>query len=261
MKSVSLVLFVTLVISSVLANVIQPNVGFPVGPVVGGQNAVPHSAPWIVSLQRNRNHHCGGSIISPDWILTAAHCIVNTPPTIVFEAVAGKHDIGLTEVTEERRVIDRLIPHQNYPGGVAPFDIGLAHLQVPFALTSSIRIIPLPPRDVVHSGQATLFGWGSTSTGFFPSYPRILQTVNKPIVDYATCEQIFGSRLHPTNICTGPLTGGISACSGDSGGPLDQNGVIVGIVSWGGIPCGRPNSPSVFVRVSAFIDWIDQNRV
>lgn len=60
-----------------------------------------------------------------------------------------------------------------------------------------------------------------------------------------------------TNLCTGPLTGGLSTCSGDSGGPLIQNGEVIGIVSWGFIPCGTTNAPSVFVTVADYEGWID----
>lgn len=65
--------------------------------------------------------------------------------------------------------------------------------------------------------------------------------------------------LSPNNICTGPLSGGLSACSGDSGGPLEQDGTVIGIVSWGMTPCGSRGAPSVFTKVSAYIDWINYN--
>lgn len=69
-------------------------------------------------------------------------------------------------------------------------------------------------------------------------------------------EDIMGSSepLADTNVCTGPLDGSMGACSGDSGGPLAQGNVVVGIVSWGITPCGSPGAPSVYTRVSAFID-------
>lgn len=62
-----------------------------------------------------------------------------------------------------------------------------------------------------------------------------------------------------SNICTGPLSGGHSACNGDSGGPLAQDGTLVGIVSWGYVPCASVGAPAVFTEVSHFVDWLDQN--
>lgn len=242
-----------------------PRFAHPIdGRVVGGQNAERNSAPWIVSIQwvlLGARHMCGASIIANDWVVTAAHCLVGLPPIGRMEVAAGRHDISLNEATEQRRVLDRKWVHENYPGGVAPNDIGLIHLQIPFAFNSAVRAIALPRSGVIHSGQVRLAGWGSTSTGLLPNMPNILQDVWKPIIPYDTCEEVLGdSPLAPTNVCTGPLTGGISACSGDSGGPLEQNGELVGIVSWGFIPCGSSGAPSVYTRVSAFIEWINSIR-
>uniref|UniRef100_A0A6M2DW75 Putative trypsin-like serine protease n=1 Tax=Xenopsylla cheopis TaxID=163159 RepID=A0A6M2DW75_XENCH len=245
------------------------SIGFPDGfppefRVVGGHSAKQHQFPWQVSLQRSGSHFCGGSILNANWVITAAHCISGTSG---YQAVAGKHDLSKTESTEQRSNFKRTIVHKSYAGGVAPYDIALIEVATPFKLNDAVQTVKLPTRDEPHSGQVTLSGWGSTSTSSFPSYPNILQTVDKPIVPYAECEKVLGGAgatpLHPTNICTGPLTGGVSACSGDSGGPLVQyNGndvTLLGVVSWGYIPCGGVNKPSVYTRVSAHLDWIQDN--
>lgn len=238
--------------------------GFSTGRVVGGANAVPHSAPWIVSLQWGLvtpSQHCGGSIISPAWVVTAAHCLGGITNFGVFVMIAGRHNIGIAELaSEQRRNINRARTwsHPSYAGGVGPFDIGMIHAAPVFTFNAFVSPIALPAAGFIHSGLATLHGWGSTSTTNIPSLPSILQTVTKPIVPMAQCVAVLGagSPVHPTNVCTGPLTGGVSACSGDSGGPLVQAGQLVGVVSWGTIPCGTVNRPSVYVRTSAFNDWI-----
>lgn len=237
--------------------------GFPDGRVVGGQEAMAHSAPWIVSLQIvliTARHNCGGSIISPDWIVSAAHCL-NLPAIGRLEAVAGRHDLTINELTQQRRAVNRRWIHPAYTGGVAPYDIGLIQTEIPFAINNVVRAIALPSQGTIPIGAARLHGWGSTSTTSTPSYPNRLQTVSKPIIPYQVCEDVLGnSPLHSTNVCTGPLTGGVSACSGDSGGPLDQHNELIGIVSWGVIPCGTISKPSVYVRVSAFVNWINEIR-
>lgn len=238
--------------------------GFPEGRIVGGQDASPHSAPYIVSIQwvlLSARHICGGSIIGSDWIITAAHCLVGLPAIGRLEAAAGRHDFSLAESTEQRRLIDRRWVHPDYPGGVAPNDIALIHVQIPFAITYAVNAIALPPAHSIHSGNARLNGWGSTSTGLLPNNPNILQVVYKPVLPWEVCRDVLGdSPLTSTMLCTGPLTGGVSACSGDSGGPLELNNQLIGIVSWGYIPCGSVGAPSVYTRVSAFIDWINSIR-
>ncbi len=237
--------------------------GFSSGRVVGGSDAVPNSAPWIVSLQWGTvrpSHFCGGSIISENWVITAAHCAVAYPTVGIATIVAGLHDLNVFNGYEQIRRVDlsQIWVHEDYPGTVGPHDISLILIQHPFEFTNIIAPIFLPNAGQIHSGNATLFGWGSTSTTFYPIYPNILQTVSKPIIPHDVCmEQFAQTPVHQNNVCTGPLTGSISACSGDSGGSLTQDDELIGIVSWGFIPCGLPNSPSVYVRVSAYIPWIN----
>lgn len=236
---------------------------FSHGRVVGGDDAEAYSAPWIVSLQWGTvrpEHFCAGSIITENWILTAAHCAVAYPDSGIATVVAGLHDLNVFQGYEQIRQVDTSLiwMHEDWSGAVGPHDIGLILNTRPFEFNNIIGPIFLPSANEIHSGQVTLFGWGSTSNTLYPSYPNILQTVSKPIIPIATClAQFAGTPVHENNVCTGPLTGGISACSGDSGGPLTQDDELVGIVSWGFIPCGQPNSPSFYVRVSAYIAWIN----
>ncbi|XP_053688068.1 trypsin-1-like [Sabethes cyaneus] len=240
------------------------------GRVVGGENAQPGEFPSIVSLQRliltTSAHICGGSIINARWALTAGHCITESPDGARFAVWAGAHNIGATEANRQVVNVENSIVHPEYLGGVNPSDVAVLFLEEALIMNQFVQPAVLPAQgNVAVPGPATLAGWGSTSTGIIPSMPSILQRVDKPIIDYATCETAAGgpgnSPLGPTNVCTGPLTGGIGACSGDSGGPLYvmTNGVQtqVGIVSWGWIPCGSVGRPSVYVGVASYRSWID----
>ncbi|XP_014230915.1 trypsin-1-like [Trichogramma pretiosum] len=240
--------------------------------IVGGNDASPGEFPHQVSLQWGLppilplSHMCGGSIISESWILTAAHCPKGVPFGNLY-VVAGKYLIGSREATEQKSVVKKSYIHPKYPGNVAPYDIALLKLSTPLKFNEKVQPIALPKADVYPEGEVTLSGWGSTSTSQFPVMPDKLQKAVLPVVDLESCEKAIqtmepgNSPLHETNVCTGPLTGGVSACSGDSGGPLikigkDAKPEVIGIVSWGFIPCGSEGAPSVYTRTSAHIDWI-----
>lgn len=179
-----------------------------------------------------------------------------------MQVAAGKHAIALGEPNEQIRDVNVRTRHPDYAGGlsVGPFDIGVLGVSASFDYNDFVQPIALPLQDDVHTGIATLYGWGSisnTSTAIFPSH---LQKVDKDIMTFQQCNQFFSSPpLHTSNICTGPVNSNIDGCNGDSGSPLVQiiNNVVqvIGVVSWGPSPCGP--GPSVKVHTSAFIDWIN----
>jgi prostatin (serine protease 8) len=242
---------------------------FPFSPqVVGGEEAPEGGYPFIVSLQLLSQHFCAGSILNNQWIITAAHCVdaVSGMENLVV-VKAGKHNIQSTEDSEQTAQVSQAIQHENYQGGVGPYDIGLLKLKTPLKLTDRVQAIELASPESDPTGEAWLCGWGSTSRSAFPDMPSKLQQVKMEYLDRATCHEAVkrltgSSPVHETNVCTGPLDEGISACSGDSGGPLitrnGQKAIQTGIVSWGIIPCGTTGAPSVYARISKFNDWIAQ---
>lgn len=238
------------------------------------REAVPHSAPYIVSIQRMTPddglvHYCAGTIIHENWILTAAHCLTSDETVENSIIVAGCHDLRGTEEGDcvQVRTIDHYVRHELYLGGINPYDIALIYTKRPLQFTEHVQPAQLPEQDVLPVGSGTFYGWGNISMTLVPNYPHRLQEADMPILDMEICERILagsGLQLHETNLCTGPLNGGVSICTADSGGPLmqpccdgfEEGYTVIGIVSWGKMPCGQKNSPSVFVRVSAFTHWI-----
>lgn len=156
---------------------------------------------------------------------------------------------------------------------VSPFDINVVRVDRDFILNSLVATIALPPLNFLHSGDVQAFGWGSMVPVPPPVLPDILQTTTQNIIEFEACREamdtIFpgGHPLHFTDVCTGPLSGSHGTCNADSGGPIVQSNPstgrleLVGVTAWGPSPCNSANFPSVFARVSAFVEFINQNIV
>nr|XP_012229372.1 PREDICTED: trypsin-like [Linepithema humile] len=281
MSSKAIVFFALLAVAFAGKSIFRPRLGLRVPylpslafspQVVGGDEASQNAHPYIVSLQwgtssATTSHFCAGSILNSQWILTAGHCVQAVPSAGTFLVKAGKHHINIVETTEQTVKVLKSFVHEKYQGGVGPYDVGLLKLSTPLELNSEVQPIELPEAESEPTGDAILIGWGSTSRSGIPNMPDKLQIVDLHYVDRKTCheavERLTGSSpVHETNVCTGPLTGGISACSGDSGGPLvkryGNKEKITGIVSWGIIPCGTVGAPSVYTKVSKFNDWLHE---
>ncbi|XP_055613475.1 trypsin-1-like [Uranotaenia lowii] len=241
--------------------------------IVGGEQASAHEFPYQISLQwvfnepgKETMHFCGGSLLDEYHVLTAGHCKTSYSEKGYIEVVAAEHDTSVTEGSEQRRMVASFIVHEDYDGEVGPNDIAIIRVTEQFNLNDKVATVQLPKALEEFEGEAMLSGWGSISTTPFPDYPDVLRKASLPLVNYKECSRMYGpySPVTETNICAGTTDGSKSACSADSGGPLvkqqgDQN-VQVGVVSWGAVPCGQPNRPTVFVSVPHFIDWIEEQR-
>ncbi|XP_063708893.1 trypsin-1-like [Culicoides brevitarsis] len=232
----------------------------PVQKIVGGEPAIPHEFPYQISIQIELGEtHCGGSIINENYILTAAHCKVPENSSVV---VAGAHNMVKPNGHEQTRKVAKFIRHKKYKGGDGHlYDIALIKVSKPFILNDYVQRIELPPRDEYPTGEGVVSGWGITSV----SDPIILQKAILPIHNRQTCEKMWFDvpNYDQTHVCAGRLDGSNNVCSGDSGGPLAQKqgekNIVIGIVSWGMIPCATPQKPGVFTLVSSYIDWIHEN--
>lgn len=236
----------------------------PVSPaIVGGQDAAPGAYPWLVALfDRFANGEpnglvCGGSLIAPDWVLTAAHCVVDAPPSRI-DIVLGSN--RLSSVTQ-RIPIDRAIVSSNYDPFGLDGDIALLHL------TQSTTITPIQPfqlgQGMVETDylRGTVTGWGLT--GVF-MVPDALQEVSLPIIDYTACAKSWSDSYYEFTdrlICAGYANMTKATCYGDSGGPLmvelgDGSWRQIGIVLGGQYGCIGGTWPDIFTRVSKYNDWI-----
>lgn len=236
--------------------------------IVGGQNANPGEWPWqtrVFITVGGGTFACGGSLIDEDWVLTAAHCVVDGSQTAAPSGVIvvlGEHDTASTDGFEQQKSVSQVIVHPNYSGNGFDSDIALLQLSSPATLNGRVAIVPLNSVTNIPVGTlATVTGWGTLSENG-PS-PAILQEVSLPIVDNRTCNDSYNGGITDNMVCAGLALGGVDSCQGDSGGPLvipDGSGGfrIVGVVSFG-LGCARAGFYGVYTRVSEFIGWIETN--
>jgi len=230
--------------------------------VVGGYEARPNSWPWQVSLQVRGRHMCGGSIVAPGWILTAAHCFLQMGNANQWTVVAGEHDLRRRSGREQTRRVLEIIRHPSYRGGISPGDMVLMRLDSPLQYNNVVQPVCIPSQGEmqdVTQRTCMLTGWGMTKG---PQDSTKLQQVGGPIVSHASCRSVWGYRkIVDSQICFG--TGLYGGCMGDSGGPLVCRGrrgnwFQVGVVSWGNTQCKIRGYPTVFTRVSKFSSWISR---
>uniref|UniRef100_A0A3Q3LLH2 chymotrypsin n=1 Tax=Labrus bergylta TaxID=56723 RepID=A0A3Q3LLH2_9LABR len=226
--------------------------------IVNGEEAVPHSWPWQVSLQQSSGFHfCGGSLINENWVVTAAHCNVRTYHNVVL----GEHNkgYGSNEAIQKLKPA-KVFTHPGWNPSTINNDISLIKLSSPARLGSNVSPVCLAESsDNFPAGMTCVTsGWGLMRYNA-PSTPNQLQQAALPLLSNTQCKSHWGSNISDVMICAGGA--GATSCMGDSGGPLvcqkDNVWTLVGIVSWGSSRCST-STPAVYARVTELRGWVDQ---
>ncbi|KAH8394395.1 hypothetical protein KR222_002305 [Zaprionus bogoriensis] len=239
------------------------------GRIINGTEASMQATRHQISLRRRLNdgyfygtgHICGGALIRPNVVLSAAHCFVIYNGTFVDKdsliVVMGNLDRFNETNTLVFNISHLSLLMETFNLSTYNQDIALLVLDgsVP-ENHPTIRPIALDESVVSAGVLCQVTGWGFTENG---SNSDLLMTVDVPIIGKQQCinDTDLGHLILPGMICAGYEEGERDACSGDSGGPLVCQSQLAGVVSWG-IGCAQPNLPGVYTEVAYYYDWILQ---
>jgi trypsin len=214
------------------------------GRVVGGQRATTSAAPWVVYLtDASGFQFCGGTLVTPTKVVTAAHCTASAPDRKTF-VVVGRDDKESKAGTSVPVTKTWVSPTFTSVGN--GLDVSVLTLATP--VTQKTLPLATAADSALYSPAtaATIYGWGSTAENGTPS--RYLLSATVPIRDDSYCKA-GASNFDPGLLtCAGYDDGGVDTCQGDSGGPLVVAGKLVGITSFGD-GCARAGKPGYYTRV------------
>uniref|UniRef100_A0A8D0AYE1 Urokinase-type plasminogen activator n=1 Tax=Salvator merianae TaxID=96440 RepID=A0A8D0AYE1_SALMN len=244
--------------------------------IVGGQRAAIESQPWIATIFRssprgNSQFICGGSLIDPCWVLTAAHCFDNPiPHPSQLHVVLGKSELYVNSTKEQEFNVDRLIIHEGFSLQTVDYNNDIALLRIRSSSgqcaqeSETVKTICLPSQNLEmrDNSQCEVSGYGRESkTAIY--YSRILKSTNINMISQSMCQKYYADRKVTGNMfCAGDPLWKTDACKGDSGGPLvcehDNRMVLYGIVSWGA-GCSDREKPGVYTKVTKYLNWIESH--
>ncbi|XP_069011774.1 serine protease 33 [Embiotoca jacksoni] len=236
--------------------------------IVGGTDASDGAWPWQVDIQGSTGHICGGSIITENWVLSAAHCFPNPSDVSSYIIYAGRYQLSGINRHESSHGVSRVVIPSGYDQPQNGKDMALVQLSSPVTWSDYVRPVCLPASGTLFPGGMLchVTGWGNIRENVPLPGVGTLQEVQVPIIFQSSCQEMY--QTDPTEqvdilydmICAGYKEGGKDSCQGDSGGPLvcqmvNGTWVQAGVVSFG-LGCAHRNKPGVYARLTSYSGFI-----
>ncbi|XP_044095800.1 urokinase-type plasminogen activator [Neovison vison] len=241
--------------------------------IIGGEFTTIENQPWFAAIYRR--HHggsvtylCGGSLISPCWVLSATHCFINHPKKEDYIVYLGRSKLNSRTPGEMMFEVEKLILHEDYSADSLAHHNDIALLKIRSNTdqcahpSRSIQTICLPPvrGDANFGMSCEIAGFGKENDTDY-LYPEQLKMTVVKLISHQECQQphYYGSEVTTKMLCAADPQWETDSCQGDSGGPLvcsiQGRLTLTGIVSWGS-GCAMKDKPGVYTRVSHFLPWI-----
>lgn len=223
---------------------------------VGGGETSTSAAPWAVALTERGQQYCGGTLVAPTKVVTAAHCVLdpdtNRPRSLPdMGVISGRTDLRADQGQVSQ--VDHAWTHPEFTDYSSGNDVGVLTLKAP---------VPQDPLPMVAANDESpyrpgtsgrIYGWGRTGEQE-PASPT-LRSVDVPVQAGSECQRAYPEYSPRAMFCAGVPQGGSDACGGDSGGPYVVDGQLAGIVSYGS-GCGRPGYPGIYTRLASYSDEV-----